>query len=195
MPKTKGQIQVEFLRDILSNGGSIAKTKFSVQRGLVTKDPTFHLTLMQNGVLSLHEAPWSPELEEFLLLRLRLRMATVEDEQDRFATLLSHNLATAEAQFGKDYAQAVFVELLREHHEYQLDTVLAKVPVYKPSHESPDYPTCRNFLEHAISGLQNTAVLIGYPNDPETIRLIGRALELVLDDRFYISIREQLFPR
>lgn len=195
MSKTKGQIQVEFLRDILNNGGSIAKANFSVQRGLVTKEPTFHLTLIQNGVRSLHQAPWSPELEEFLLLTRRVRMATAEEEQDRFATLLSHNLATAEAQFGKDFAQALFVELVRERREYQLDAVLAKVPEYEPRHDSPGYSACRNFLEHAITGLQNTAVLIGYPNGAETIRLISGALALVLDDRFHISLREQLFPR
>jgi len=194
MPKTKGQIQVEFLNDILENKGLIVKANFSNQHGLTAKEPTFHLTLMQNGVRSLHQATWSPELEEFLLAR-RQKMATLEEEQERFATLLSHNLATAEASFGKDYAQAVFVELLRERREYKLENLLAKVPVNPPSHDGSGYIPCRNFLQHSITGLQNTAVLIGYRNNEETVTLVGNALSILLDDRFYITLREQVFAK
>lgn len=50
-------------------------------------------------------------------------------------------------------------------------------------------------LEHAIVELQNTAVLrLGYPSGQETIQLVGETLGIVLDDKFHISLRAQLFP-
>lgn len=189
MTRTRGQIQVEFLRELIAGGGTIVKANFSSQHGPM-QHGAFHLTLVQSGVRSLHEAPWSPELEEFLLFERRLRMATPAEERDRFATILSHNLATAEVQYGEPFAQAVFVELLRERPEYELDQVLARVPIDSPSRTDEGYAPCRDFLAHSIDGVQNTAVLLGYPDGPESVRLVGAALERVLDDRFFVSRRE-----
>jgi hypothetical protein len=90
----------------------------------------------------------------------------------------------------------VFVDLLKDHPEYDLERLIAKSPTPTPSRLSESYLPCRQFLEHAISGLQNTAIIkLHYPDGAGTVALIGEALGLVLDDRFHISLREQLFPR
>jgi len=70
MSKTRGQSQVEFLRDVAADGGRIAKAEFSLNREM-WKDmsPTYYLTLDQKGVRSHQEFPWTPELEKYLLRR------------------------------------------------------------------------------------------------------------------------------
>lgn len=196
MPKSKGQIQVEFLKNIVASGGVIQKGNFSIERGLVAKDPIFHLTIRQGSALSLQELAWTPELEEYLLLERPLAMETRDEEIERLANVLSNNLKSAEDKFGKDYAQAVFVEILRERPQYGLEKVLDEVAVHKASSAGPSYSDCRQFLTSAIDGLQNTAVLmLKYPNDSSTVRLIGEALAIVLDDRFHITLRKELFPK
>jgi hypothetical protein len=195
MSKSKGQLQVDFLKSVIAAGGKIVKASFAVEHALGPKNPTYLLTLDQHGTLTLQDLPWTQELEEYLLHERPTAMATHEEERARFANILGNNLKTLESQFGRDYAQAVFVEILKEHPEYDLARLLAKAPTYPPSRGSAGYQNCRQFLEHAISGLQNTAVLtLGHPNGPETVRLIGEALAIVLDDRFHISLRAQLFP-
>ena len=194
MSKSRGQLQVDFLKSVIAAGGKIVKASFSVERALGPTNPTYLLTLDQHGMLTLQDLPWTQELEEYLLLDHPTAMATREEERERFANILGNNLKTLEHQYGRDYAQSVFVEILNGHPEYDLARLLAKAPTYPPSHDSAGYYDCRQFLENAITGLQNTAVLkLGYPDGPDTIRLVGEALAIVLDDRFHISIRAQLF--
>ncbi|HEX3475758.1 MAG TPA: hypothetical protein VHT91_12080 [Kofleriaceae bacterium] len=196
MIRTKGQLQVDFLRSVIATGGKIARANFSVERSLGPSNPTYVLCLDQQGALSLQELPWTPELEEFLLLEHPTRMDKSDEERERFATILGNNLRTVESQFGRDHAQAVFVDLLKDHSEYDLERLIAKSPTPTPSRQSESYLACRQFLEHAIAGLQNTAILkLRYPDAPTTVALIGEALGTILDDRFHISLREQLFPR
>ena len=193
MTRTKGQLQVDFLKSVIATGGKITKANFAVERNLGPSNPTYVLCLEQNGSLSLQELPWTPELEEFLLLE---QPTKTDEDRERFATILGNNLRTVESQFGRDYAQAVFVDLLKDHPEYDLERLIAKSPTPTPSRQSESYLACRQFLEHAIAGLQNTAIAkLRYPDAPETVALIGKALGTVLDDRFHISLREQLFPR
>lgn len=193
MTRTKGQLQVDFLRSVIATGGKIAKANFAIERNLGPSNPTYVLCLEQHGALSLQELPWTPELEEFLLLEHPIK---TDEERERFATILGNNLRTVESQFGRDYAQAVFVDLLKDHPEYDLERLIAKSPTPTPSRQSESYLACRQFLEHAIAGLQNTAIeKLRHPNTPATVALIGEALGTVLDDRFHISLREQLFPR
>lgn len=195
MTRTKGQFQVDFLKSVIATGGKIAKVNFSVERSLGPSNPTYVLYLEQHGALSLQELAWTPELEEFLLLENPIKM-DIDEDRERFATILENNLRTVESQFGRDYAQAVFVDLLKDHPEYDLERLIAKSPTPMPSRQSESYRACRQFLEHAIAGLQNTAILkLRYPDEPTTVALIGEALGMVLDDRFHISLREQLFPR
>ena len=195
MSNSRGQRQVDFLKQVVAAGGSIAKASFSIERGLGRTNPAYLLTLDQHGALTLQELPWTPELEEYLLHERPTQMDNRADERERFANLLANNLKAIEAQFGPDFAQAVLVEILGEHPEYALGQLLAKAPVYPPNRGSTSYHECRMLLEHAIVGLQNTAVLkLGYPNGPETIQLVGEALGIVLDDKFHISLRTQLFP-
>lgn len=196
MTRTKGHLQVDFLQSVIATGGKIARANFAVERNLGPSNPTYVLCLEQHGALSLQELSWTPELEEFLLLEHPTRMEKIDEERERFATILGNNLRTVESQFGRDYAQAVFVDLLKDHPEYDLERLIAKSPTLTPSRQSENYLPCRQFLEHAIAGLQNTAIWkLRYPDAPATVALIGEALGTVLDDRFHISLREQLFPR
>jgi hypothetical protein len=194
MSKSKGQSQVEFLRSVIASGGTIAKASFSSERGPGPGNPTYMLALDQRGALMLQELSWTQELEEYLLHEHPTRMAVLDEERDRFANIIDNNLRALEARFGRDYTQAVFVEVVAERPEYDLQRLLKKVPLPKPSRESVAYQDCRLLVEHAITGLQNTAILsLRYPNGPETVRLIGEAIGLVLDERFHVSLREQFF--
>jgi hypothetical protein len=177
MTSSKGQRQVEFLKQVTAAGGTIVKASFSIERGLGRTNPTYLLTLDQHGALTLQDLPWTPELEEYLLHECPTQMDSRADERERFANLLSNNLKTIEAQFGPDFAQAVFVEVLGEHPEYGLASFLGKVPVYPPICGGDNYHACRMLIEHAIAGLQNTAVLTLYhPDNKEIIQLVGEAL-------------------
>jgi hypothetical protein len=194
MTTTKGQLQVDFLKRVLEAGGKIARANFSIEHGLGPSNPTYVLCLEQHGTLTLQDFPWTPELEEFLLLEFPTAMDKIDEERERFATILGNNLRTLEAQFGRDYAQAIFVDVLKDHPEYDLAQLIAKSPTYPPNRNNDSYHHCRQFLEHAISGLQNTAILkLRYSDTPETVALIAGALGAVLDNRFHISLRGQLF--
>jgi len=194
MSKTKGQIQVTFLRGVLSRA-TILQANFSMHRGFLrSSDPKFYLTLDQGGVRTLHEFSWTPELEQFLLTEQRCRTETPEEESERFATILSNNLLSVEQQYGRDYARAVFTEILRRRHAQQLGDLLARVPEPRPNRESTAYHDCAHFLEHSIDGLQNTAMIeLGYPSDVAA-HLVLNALRIVLDETYLLSSAE-LFSR
>lgn len=195
MTRAKGQVQVDFLRSVIGAGGRIVKANCAIERDFDLSNPTYLLTLEQHGALSLQEFSWTPELEEFLLYKHPLAMETLDEESARFAIILGSNLQAVESQFGRDYARAIFVELIKEHPEYNLGRLLAKVPASAPSHDSDSYRDCRQLLDHAIAGLQNTAIVkLGHRNDQEAITLIANALGILLDDRFHISLRAHLFP-
>ena len=128
MSKTRGQSQVEFLRDVAADGGRIAKAEFSLNRDM-WKDmsPTYYLTLDQKGVRSHQEFLWTPELEKYLL-QAGVTAASPEEEAERFATILMNNLTRAQQDHGKDYARSVLVDILRGRPEYGLDRLLARIP-------------------------------------------------------------------
>jgi hypothetical protein len=193
--RTKGQLRVDFLRSVLAAGGKIAKVNFSVEHNLGPSNPTYVMYLEQGGALTFDEMPWTQELEEFLLFEHPTRMESLDEERERFAMILGNNLQTAESKFGRDFAQAVFVDLLKDHPDYHLERLIAKSPTPTPSRQSESYVDCHKFLEHAIQGLQNTAILRLKYSSVDALALVGAALGIVLDDRFHISLREQLFPR
>lgn len=195
MLKTKGQLQVDFLKNVLAAGGKISKANFSVEHNLGPSNPTYVICLEQGGALLLQEMPWTQELEKFLLFEHSTRMENTDEERERFAVIIGNNLQTAESQFGRDFAQAVFVDLLRDRPDYRLERLIAKSPTPAPSRQSESYVDCHRFLNSAIHGLQGTAILELKYSPADALALVSSALGIVLDDRFHISLREQLFPR
>ncbi len=194
MSTNRGEVQVQFLKDVLANNGRIAKGNFSLQRGLLENlAPTYYLTLEQSGVRSLQEFSWTPELESYLLFDLGLKMTSVDDDVERFAQILLNNLANAEALFGgPNYVRAVLVEILREKPQYRLDDLIQRIAVAKPA-RGKHWAACREFLLHSIEGLQNS-VYFNLDYKDEAVTLMSRALEIVLDETFHISTSEMLFP-
>jgi hypothetical protein len=195
MSKTRGQSQVEFLRDVDADGGRIAKAEFSLNRDM-WKDvsPTYYLTLDQKGVRSHQEFLWTPELEKYLL-QAGVTAASPEEEAERFATILMNNLTRAQQDHGKDYARSVLVDILRGRPEYGLDRLLARIPANRPSQSGRSFAACMQFLTTSIDGLQNEA-RIGLRYSPDQARdLMRAALEIVLDETFLISSSDALFPR
>ncbi|MCW5806285.1 MAG: hypothetical protein KIT31_28220 [Deltaproteobacteria bacterium] len=184
------RFHVDFLRTVFKSGGRIAAARFTLQRGgLGAVDPTFVLTLEQNGVLSLQELPWSTELEEFLLFERQLAMTNEDDETERLAAILLNNVESAKQLFGEDFARAVLVEVLRARPTYQLDDVLRRCPTYAPSRTSEHHANASEFLGHSIDGLYNNTHLgLHYKVDVAT-RLVRRALVIVLEETFYITDR------
>lgn len=198
MSKTRGEIAVEFLRGFFANGGVIARANFSsgIRELSAPNEPVYALTLEKGGLSTLQMLPWSPELEEFLLEERPTRMATQDEEIERLANVVSNNLRSAEDSVGKDFAQAVFIEVISKQPEFDLVDVLARVAVTPASKSSVSYATCSDFLRHSIHGLRNAAVLfLRYPDDQSTSKMMGKAVAIVLDDRFHISLRDSLFPK
>jgi hypothetical protein len=197
MESTRGQVQVDFLKEVLSNGGRIIDIKFSLQRGMVrAAQPLFWITLEQNGVRSLQELAWTSELETYLLFELQQRMSKVEDEQQRFAAILLNNLRNAELHHGgKDFAQAVLVQLLRSRHIAGLQPLLDRAAVPHPSAESVHYAACAQFLNHSIDGLSSTAVAALRYSPEEASALMNEAFLLLLDETFHFSAADELFGR
>lgn len=195
MSKTRGQSQVEFLRDVDADGGRIAKAEFSLNRDM-WKDvsPTYYLTLDQKGVRSHQEFLWTPELEKYLL-QAGVTAASPEEEAERFATILMNNLTRAQQDHGKDYARSVLVDILLGRPEYGLDRLLARIPAHRPSQSGRSFAACTQFLTTSIDGLQNEA-RIGLRYSPDQARdLMRAALEILLDETFLISSSDALFPR
>lgn len=191
-----GEFYVDFLRGVLAKGGRIVAARFSLQRGILKQiEPRFFLALEQGGVQSLQELPWTPELEKYLLLELHQKASALDEEAERFAAILLNNLETAEQEFGREFAQAVLVELLKSRPEYKLEALLAEAPTYSPSHSSHTYADCSSFLKQSVDGLQYTAHLeLGYALDT-SVSLVSRALSILLDEIFHISARKALFPK
>jgi hypothetical protein len=196
-----GEFHVDFLRGVLAKGGRIVAARFSLQRGLLKQiEPRFFLTLEQGGVQSLQELPWTPDLEKYLLLQLHQKVSapneeTPDEEAERFAAILLNNLETAGRDFGRDFAQAVLVEILKSRPEYKLEAWLAEAPTYSPSHSSRAYADCSSFLRQSVDGLKSTAHLeLGYTLDASA-SLVSKALSILLDEIFHISARKALFPK
>jgi len=191
-----GEFYVDFLRGVLARGGRIVAARFSSQRGLLKQiEPRFFLTLEQGGVQSLQELPWTPELEKYLLLELHQKASAPDEEAERFAAILFNNFEVAARDFGRDFAQAVLVELLKSRPEFKLEAWLAEAPTYSPSHSSRTYADCVSFLRQSVDGLQNTAHLeLGYALDT-SVNLVSKALSILLDETFHISARKALFPQ
>ena len=191
-----GAFYVDFLRGVLAKGGRIVTARFSSQQGLLKRiEPRFFLTLEQGGVQSLQELPWTPELEKYLLLELHQKVSNLDEEAERFAAILLNNLETAERIYGRDFAQAVLVEILKARPEYKLEAWLAEAPTYSPSHSSSAYADCSSFLRQSVDGLQNTAHHeLGYAPDT-SVSLVSKALSILLDESFHISARKALFPK
>lgn len=191
-----GEFYVDFLRGVLAKGGRIVAVRFSWQRGLLKQiEPRFFLTLEQGGVQSLQELPWTPELEKYLLLELHQKTSVPDEEAERFAAILLNNLETAERDYGRDFAHAVLVEILKSRPEYKIEAWLAEAATYPPSHSSRAYADCSSFLRQSIDGLQNTAHLeLGYAADT-SVSLVSKALSILLDEIFHISARRALFPK
>ncbi|SRR5579883_757320 len=184
MTKSRGQLHADFLRGVRSGGGQIIRADF--ERGPSQNAPTFHVLLEQNGVRSLQELPWTPELEKYLLFEDPRKMDSQEEEAERFATILYHNLATVEQQFGDRYVGlAVFLEILRGRNEYDLKSLLDRIPEV-PISVSDANPHVRDFVTRSIDGLQNTAIVgLGYSKG-EALALMTAALRIVLEETFYI---------
>jgi hypothetical protein len=196
MGATRGANQVEFLRKIVAAGGEIRQAHFVFPRGLAAGTRLYQLTMGQKGAMTLQELAWTPELEEYLLIEHPTRMSSPEEETERLANVLLNNLKSAETAFGEGFAQAVLVQMLSEKREYDLVKWLDRAPVTELSTGGDSYARCRQFLESAITGLQNTLVVaLGYPNGPPTVKLMADALAIALDERFYITQRDKLFPR
>jgi len=193
---TRGQFQVDFLKTVIASGGQIASAHFSLQRSPVQRsEPLYSLTLDQQGVHSLQEFPWTAELEKYLLFEVRRKMDVPEEEAERFAAILLNNLATAETDTTKDFAQAVLVAVLRERPEYELQALLDRTGVAAPSQASARGAACATFLRNSIDGLRNTAIAtLQYPPEQAT-RLMHDALDIVLDETFHLAAAELLFPR
>jgi hypothetical protein len=186
---SKGQFQVDFLKRVLAEGGRIESLRFSMQRGPFTfPDPVYSITLEQHGVRSFQEFPWTTELESFLLFDLGRPADRMDEEAERFATILLNNLDTAAEEAGKDYANAVFVDLLRRRSSERLTPLLNRAPAPKPSTSSAHYANCQAFLRHSIDGLQNSAQLNLHHTTEETRDLVETALVIVLEETFHLSI-------
>jgi hypothetical protein len=195
MSKTRGQSQVEFLRDVDADGGRIAKAGFSLNRDM-WKDvsPTYYLTLDQKGVRSHQEFRWTPELEKYLL-QAGVTAASPDEEAERFATILMNNLTRAEQDHGKDYARSVLVDILRGRPEYGLERLLDRIPAYRPSQSGRSFAACTQFLTTSIDGLQNEAQIALRYSPDQARDLMRAALEILLDETFLISSSDALFPR
>lgn len=198
MANPRGTFQVDFLRSVVENGGRIANARFSLQRGpLKFVEPVYSLTLEQNGVRSLQELPWTPELERYLLFDAPRRVDDPHEEAERFAAILMNNLETAAERCGKDFSHAVLVQLLKERPEYELGHVLARVEklTAKPSPSSVQYVDSLTFLRHSIDGLRNTAIA-GLRHTPdEANQVMTEALTILLDETFHLSGSDHLFPK
>src|ERR1700755_1801409 len=196
MTSTQGQRQVEFLREILQAGGKIVRLNFSIEQGLGRTNPKYTLWLTQNGPRTFEEFDWTPELEDFLLHEYPTQTNKRSEECERFATILHNNLHLIEAQVGRDYARAVFVEVLKDRPQYNLSHLIAQAPTYPPDHNSTAYQSCYQYIASAIDGLTNTAVLkLKHPDSAQTVELVSSALGIVLDEIFHISLRRELFPK
>ncbi len=196
MAKGKGSFRVEFLRDLLTEGEMVKANFFMETDQLKPYEATFFITVKQEGKLDQHEFSWEPEVEEYFLFENPTKMNNREEEVLRFANILINNIKTAEMTWGKDYVHAVIVQYLSEHNEYNLKQLLDRISISRPHNESsPSYNDCRNFIQHAIQGLQNTSIVsLGYPNDETSIQLIAESIAMALDFKFHLSLRNLLFP-
>jgi len=182
----RGSAQVAFLAEVLRDGGTIADARFSMQRDPSRDlEPRYFLTLDQHGVRSLQELPWTPELEEYLLFTLRRPLPRFEEEAERFGTILLNNIQQAEQFGGRDYSQAVLVDLLRQA-PYPIQSTLLRIPTPAPSRGSPHHADCEQFLRHSLDGLFNTARTLGYEPRRAT-ELMTAAIEIALDETFHLS--------
>ena len=194
MENLRGQFQIDFLKSVRANGGRIVEARFSLQRGVFKfVEPMYLLVLEQQGVRSLQELSWTPELEEYLLLHEELRMSKAEDEGERFAAILLNNLRTAEGFGGKDFSHAVLIDVLRRRAEYEpLRPLLDRASTPAPSATSKHYGDGALFIRDSIDGLHNTALLSLKYTPDEVEKLMLAALEIVLDETFHFSAADRM---
>jgi hypothetical protein len=195
MTSSVGQIRSDFLSEQLRNGWRISRARFTIADPITNPKASFFLTLTRDGIETLHEVPWFPEIEQ-LLFQHHVKMTHREEEVFRLAYFLNGNFSLIENQVGRQVVNSALVAVLdaSEHREALAD-ILQRVPRYDQS-GSPFFENTHLYLSHAIRGLQNSLVMeLGYPNDASTIELMRSALRTALDWRFHVSLREAFFPR
>jgi hypothetical protein len=146
----------------------------------------------------LDTVPWDDDLNAGLIILLKVKSVSPEQEAERFALGLRAAMRRIEREFGDGYFNAVLVELINESHLDQYPEI-AEVMRYANAN-APDrdggafgrYTICRELIADAISGrAKELTGSLGYTQE-EAKGILVSALARYLDQRFSVSSRRDV---
>lgn len=136
------------------------------------------------------EAPWEPELEEWLIDTEKARAEGRDNEKLRFSLLLKPALKPILARYGDGFFNSVLVTGLRngpfKGHPEVAD-MLASIHENRPEAGSASAWDCQNLIDHELSKAARR-VLELYDQDRAAAEdILGGAIARYLDERFSVT--------
>jgi hypothetical protein len=188
-------MSLTILTDFYNEEYRIHKAHFSFGNNMLVDNPVFTFMLKKDTNIQSVQLPWSQELETFLFDK-KIKMSTVEEEQDRLANLFLSNLRYADDQWSKDCVNPALKEVLSEqrYDRYHFQESINNIHTAGTPSKGQSYHDCCSFIRHAVSGLCNsTQLVLGYDGN-QTISIIDESIKIAIDKRFRITLRKILFP-
>lgn len=181
---------VQLLRERLDSGCRVVRTHF-----LREPRAEYLVVLMCRQALSEMRIPHSPSFTRwsFGAGAAGGRMHTPENEAERFAILLVELLKPIEDDVGRDYLDAIVVEIVRRFGPPATSALLADQYQYRTSASEARMRIARA-VEGALGRLAAHLVLhLGYARE-QAAAILDHALASWLDRRLHISERQRLVP-
>ena len=175
---------VRLLRQRVESGHEVVR----IHLVATAKGPSYPVLLAHLRQLSTMEVPHSPAFTRWSLAN-GLRMASREEEEQRWALLAGERFRAISDDFGADYANLVLLDRLRALGPPRTIRALAREQVTRTA---PGREQARAIRE-VDAFLQSLAGDLGGPlryTAEEVAEILDGALERFGRDRFHIDLRE-----
>ncbi|MEM6733769.1 MAG: hypothetical protein AAF658_19570 [Myxococcota bacterium] len=191
--------QLEFLKtDILKGGFEILRVSFPQKNLELPNNPRIYVITGRDGVMpQQHAMDWTPPLEAFLF-KHHVKATNRDQEANRGAHLLLHNLRWAEKAWGTGgYVPLVFHRLVSESlgNVEPITKLLERRRTDNVDTSSPSFAECVAYLSDAVFGYGNSLrAELGY-DERDAAGIFLFAVARTVDKYFHITDRMKLFGR
>jgi hypothetical protein len=139
-------------------------------------------------LVRLDEAPWEPELDNWLIDEDKARAVSVENEKLRFSLLLKPEMRPIVARYGDGYFNAVLMAVLQDGPFSTHPEVAGVIPyIHEGQPAGGSKQDCQELIEHVFSVFAGRLLAL-YGGDRDTAEdILGGAIARYLDDRFSVT--------
>jgi hypothetical protein len=179
---------VRLLREKIAEGCTIVRANLVLRAG---QSPEYLIVLACNRRLSDIRIPHSDSFTRWSL-ETGLRMATPDEEAERFSILAEERLSPVEDRVGRDYLSAILCEQVQTLAPPISMGKLGRRPSHPPTNDDMRWDITQRLLEILRLLARDLANALRY-TPTEVASLLDRALAELLDRRFHVTDRKRLF--